>query len=290
MRSGLRGNSSSPLTFVLVLRCSAWSVADDAESTRPAQPGRPGELSRGVDRQGRPLDDARAADPAVRVVFKDLWNRPEAFRGRRVIVKGRVNGSFARGRSVIFPPWRKSGLLHRRRSVLPGRSAGRRRRQACPSTITTRGLQTTPQDCQSSAKWFEFTGTFLKMVRYSAGDGDRLAPLVVGDQPPVLVQRCRQGESARIQVPQVVVAVTWAASPEVGCWVWHWQCSWPERLRMAAFAPSVPTARASPAAAKEGDCVIWVLIHHWNSSSARQKLNLRAGDVRDTFVPARLNK
>ena len=32
-----------------------------------------------------------------------------------------------------------------------------------------------------------FTGTFLKMVRYEAGDGGRLAPLVVGDQLPVPV-------------------------------------------------------------------------------------------------------
>ena len=29
-----------------------------------------------------------------------------------------------------------------------------------------------------------FTGTFLKTVRYAAGDGDRLAPLIVGDRPP----------------------------------------------------------------------------------------------------------
>ena len=29
-----------------------------------------------------------------------------------------------------------------------------------------------------------FTGTFLKMVRYAAHDGPRLAPLIVGDTPP----------------------------------------------------------------------------------------------------------
>jgi hypothetical protein len=29
-----------------------------------------------------------------------------------------------------------------------------------------------------------FTGTFLKTVRYAAGDGERLAPLIVGDRPP----------------------------------------------------------------------------------------------------------
>ena len=30
-----------------------------------------------------------------------------------------------------------------------------------------------------------FTGTFLKMVSYVGGDGARLAPLVVGDRPPI---------------------------------------------------------------------------------------------------------
>jgi hypothetical protein len=29
-----------------------------------------------------------------------------------------------------------------------------------------------------------FTGTFLKMIRYAAADGQRLAPLIVGDRPP----------------------------------------------------------------------------------------------------------
>ena len=29
-----------------------------------------------------------------------------------------------------------------------------------------------------------FAGTYLKTVRYAAGDGDRLAPLIVGDRPP----------------------------------------------------------------------------------------------------------
>ena len=30
----------------------------------------------------------------------------------------------------------------------------------------------------------QFTGTFLKMIRYAAGDGARMAPLIVGDRPP----------------------------------------------------------------------------------------------------------
>ena len=40
-----------------------------------------------------------------------------------------------------------------------------------------------------------FTGTFLKMVRYTAGDGDRLAPLIVGDRPPAWQPPEAAGES-----------------------------------------------------------------------------------------------
>ena len=43
-----------------------------------------------------------------------------------------------------------------------------------------------------------FTGTFLKTIRYSAGDQSRLAPLIVGDRPPaplenVSAERARGG-------------------------------------------------------------------------------------------------
>ena len=36
-----------------------------------------------------------------------------------------------------------------------------------------------------SAGVARFTGTFLKMVSYSASDGKRLAPLIVGERPPI---------------------------------------------------------------------------------------------------------
>ena len=57
-----------------------------------------------------------------------------------------------------------------------------------------------------------FTGTFLKMIRYAAGDGDRLAPLVVGDQPPVLVRENATAKGAGSFSGDASVG-TWAVTP-----------------------------------------------------------------------------
>lgn len=51
------------------------------------------------------------------------------------------------------------------------------------------GGHTTSQRIPVAGRTVQFTGIFLKVIRYAAGDGARLAPLVVGDQPPVPVHR-----------------------------------------------------------------------------------------------------
>jgi hypothetical protein len=56
-----------------------------------------------------------------------------------------------------------------------------------------------------------FTGTFLKMVRYAAADGGRLAPLVVGSQPPVAAQKTAQAKSPGR--PQGDRFFKWVGSP-----------------------------------------------------------------------------
>ena len=63
-----------------------------------------------------------------------------------------------------------------------------------------------------SGQTVRFTGTFLKMVRYAAGDGARLAPLVVGDQPPVPVREGRQGKWQPF-IPTNDVGSRWTGSP-----------------------------------------------------------------------------
>ena len=58
-------------------------------------------------------DDARPSDPPARVGFRDLWERPDAYRGRRVTVRGRVARIFRQGPVGSFPPCSRSGPFRR---------------------------------------------------------------------------------------------------------------------------------------------------------------------------------
>ena len=129
--------------------------------------------------------------------FKDLWNRPDAFRGRRVTVQGRVERIFRQGPVGSFPALAEVWITSPAGDpFLRGRSpgerhrhfTGKRSRPGRPGHIT----ELVPELGQT----VRFTGTFLKMVRYAAGDGARLAPLVVGDQPPVPAQKAAKPNGA----------------------------------------------------------------------------------------------
>ena len=53
---------------------------------------------------GKPTADrARASDPPLEAKFKDLWNRPDVFRGRRITIEGRVARIFRQGALGTFP-------------------------------------------------------------------------------------------------------------------------------------------------------------------------------------------
>ena len=126
-------------------------------------------------------DDARPSDPPARVGFRDLWERSDAYRGRRVTVRGRVARTFRQGPVGSFPPllqvWTFSTAGDPFCLVFP---------PATPSMKPEGRGQTAPAEGRipGPGRTVRFTGTFLKMVRYAAGDGDRLAPLIVGDRPP----------------------------------------------------------------------------------------------------------
>jgi hypothetical protein len=123
-------------------------------------------------------DDARPTDPSARVGFRDLWDRPDAHRGRRVTVEGRVGRIFRQGPVGSFPPliqvWAYSPAGDPFCLVFPRPADSAAPVKESESRAAIPGLGQTVQ----------FTGTFLKIVRYAAGDGPRLAPLVVGDRPP----------------------------------------------------------------------------------------------------------
>ena len=107
----------------------------------------------------------KGAGSPAKVHFRDLWDRSEAYRGRHVVVDGRVQRIFRQEPIGDFPAlaevWISSPAGDPFCLVFP-----------LPGPVPDRGREV------------RFTGTFLKMVRYAAGDGGRLAPLVVGSRPP----------------------------------------------------------------------------------------------------------
>ncbi len=108
----------------------------------------------------------KGTDPPAKVHFRDLWNRPAAYRGRHVVVDGRVQRTFRQEPVGDFPAlaevWITSPAGDPYCLVFP-----------LPGPVPDRGREV------------RFIGSFLKMVRYAAHDGDRLAPLVVGFRPPM---------------------------------------------------------------------------------------------------------
>jgi hypothetical protein len=115
-------------------------------------------------------DDARAADPPVSASFRDLWDKADALKGRRVEVHGRIERIFRQGPVGQFPAlvqaWAFSPSGDPFCLVYPD-----------PSLDPNLGTET------------RFTGTFLKVVEYPAADGPRLAPMIVGDRPPLVVKK-----------------------------------------------------------------------------------------------------
>jgi len=117
------------------------------------------------------LDHKTAQEPATRVSFRDLWERPDEFRGRRVAVSGRVVLVFHKGRVGQFPPLTEVWIFTEASDPFC---------LICPESIDK--LATKP------GGFVEFEGTSLRRVRYQSGDVDRLAPLIVGAQPPRIHQ------------------------------------------------------------------------------------------------------
>jgi hypothetical protein len=143
---------------------------------------------------GKPTaDSAQAIDRPKQVRFRELWNQPELFRGRRVIVQGCVERIFRQAAVGSFPPlaevWITSPAGDPFCVVFPqnglttadGEQDGTDRRDQ-----TSRSLNQgeKPPLTPDVGRVVRFTGTFLKMVTYTASDGKRLAPLIVGQRPP----------------------------------------------------------------------------------------------------------
>ncbi len=182
------------ISMVPAPRCRALSSDDDPQTSHQLSledlAGYRAALS------GKPTaDQARASDPPVEAKFKDLWDRPDVYQGRRVTIQGRVMRVFRQGPVGSFPAlaevWMTSPAGDPFCVVCPQPEAIDQARisseasSGAPEPSIAHGRNGEISDLGRTVR---FTGTFLKMVRYSGGDGARLAPLIVGDRLPVPVK------------------------------------------------------------------------------------------------------
>ena len=104
MTNGLRNLTAVLMLISLGLSAASWIVAcrgsgqDDELSLADLTAYRAALSGKAT------ADDARPSDPPARVGFRDLWERSDAHRGRRVTVQGRVERIFRQGPVGSFPP------------------------------------------------------------------------------------------------------------------------------------------------------------------------------------------
>jgi hypothetical protein len=125
--------------------------------------------------------------PAPRVRFHDLWTQPDRFRGGRVEVAGRIERRFRQPAVGEFPPLVETWITDWDGNPI--------------CLVFPAGT-----DAPAFGQPVRFAGTFLRLVRYRGGDGDRLAPLVVGPEPP----QPAGGEPGNDRGPTLPNAWDWA--------------------------------------------------------------------------------
>jgi hypothetical protein len=238
MKRRLRFPAAVVLSVILASGLCGRAIADDSETkgrlTLTDLAGYRAALS------GKPTaDQSRAGTPPIRVTFKDLWNHNESLRGRRVTVRGRVSRIFRQGPVGSFPSlaevWIASPVgdpfcvvfpqpeSHQNsdpelRTALEAVVGG----MAAPATEDHRPAVHAPA-IAGLGRPVRFTGTFLKMVRYEAGDGGRLAPLVVGDQPPAsLSGEAETDSSSPVESTATVSPVGGSSQTGVGIKIAYW--------------------------------------------------------------------
>jgi hypothetical protein len=107
--------------------------------------------------------------PPVPVTFRELWDHPATYQGRRVQVVGRVVRRFRQGSFGTFPP------LEEAWAVTPASD---------PFCLVFPEIPPDPKSGRVAGQ-VRFVGTFLRLVEYQGGDGPRLAPLIVGPAAPI---------------------------------------------------------------------------------------------------------
>ncbi len=108
--------------------------------------------------------DVPAAEPVRPVSFRDLWDQPDAWKGHRVQVRGKLVRVFRQDAVGGFPPLVEAWLRTPRGDLF----------------CTVFPTASVPEPGQDVA----FRGTFLRTIQYAGSDQPRLAPWIVGDRPP----------------------------------------------------------------------------------------------------------
>jgi hypothetical protein len=129
---------------------------------------------------GRPTASvASESDKPPAVSFRELWDHQERWAGHRVQIEGSVVRVFRQDAFGSFPPLVELWLATKAGDLFCTVFPQSGENSAAAKTATEPGAQVT------------LTGTFLKTIRYAASDQARLAPLVVGNRPPLRIRRVR---------------------------------------------------------------------------------------------------
>jgi hypothetical protein len=228
------------LLIALSLGPSAASLAQDvvAEGERDDRIGLADLSAYRAALSGKPTaDKARPSDPPARVGFRDLWDHPEAYRGRRVTIRGRLERAFRQGAVGSFPPLVEAWIFSPAGDPL--------------CVVYPRADE---MGVPEPGRPVRFTGTFLKTVRYPAGDADRLAPLIVGDRPPEPQPPGERGESATPPsgAGAILRAIGGGTRPGAERRAWTYETLW-LGLILAAMAALVIARQHLRAARAGGD-------------------------------------
>lgn len=106
--------------------------------------------------------------PPVSATFRDLWDRPDEFRGRRVRVVGRVVRTFRQDAVGSFPALVEAWI------------------EQPPGDLLCLVFPAPTREVDSwRGAAVQFVGVSLRRVRYQA-EGERLAPLIVGPEAPTI--------------------------------------------------------------------------------------------------------
>lgn len=119
--------------------------------------------------------DGKPKGAATPATFRQLWEHPEIYQGKRVRVEGRVARRFQQGAYGTFPP------LVEAWAVTPSGDPFCLVYPATGSEVSKSSNDAAP------GALIRFEGVFLRALEYQGSDAKRLAPLIVGDRTPVVV-------------------------------------------------------------------------------------------------------